>query len=285
MKTYLDCIPCFMKQALRVGKISTDDEKQVKKILDKAGQLIHDIPMACSPPEIAKIIYDEIKSLTGVTDPYKTIKHENIKKARALLPRMREIIESSDNPLFEGARMAIAGNVIDFGIYETVNIEREILYSVERDLTINDFDLFVKKLAQARNIFYIGDNSAEAVFDRLFIEQINKPVTFVVRGEPILNDITRAEAEIVGLNTVADIMSSGTSAPGNVINDCAPEFLNKLADADLVISKGQGNYEALSDTSYPIFFMLKAKCHVIARDIGVPEGSLLLMARQDQQTI
>ncbi len=285
MKTYLDCIPCFMKQALRVGKISTDDDEQVKKILDMAGELIPAIPMDASPPEIAKIIYDKIKSLTGVVDPYKTIKQENIKKARVLLPHMREIIESNDNPLFEAARMAIAGNVIDFGIYETVNIEREILHSVERDLTINDFDLFVKKLAQARNIYYIGDNSAEAVFDRLFIEQINKPVTFVVRGEPILNDITRAEAEIVGLNTVADIMSSGTSAPGNVINDCAPEFLDKLGDADLVISKGQGNYEALSDTSYPIFFMLKAKCRVIARDIGVPEGSLLLMARQEHQNI
>lgn len=285
MKTYLDCIPCFMKQALRVGKISTDDDEQVKKILDMAGELIPAIPMDASPPEIAKIIYDKIKSLTGVVDPYKAIKQENIKKARVLLPHMREIIESNDNPLFEAARMAIAGNVIDFGIYETVNIEREILHSVERDLTINDFDLFVKKLAQARNIYYIGDNSAEAVFDRLFIEQINKPVTFVVRGEPILNDITRAEAEIVGLNTVADIMSSGTSAPGNVINDCAPEFLDKLGDADLVISKGQGNYEALSDTSYPIFFMLKAKCRVIARDIGVPEGSLLLMARQEHQNI
>lgn len=279
MKTYLDCIPCFVKQALRVGKISTKDESQIKKILDLTGELIPNIPMEASPPEIAKIVYDEIKKMTGNLDAYKDIKLHNIKKAQELVPHMREIIKNNPNPLFEAARMAIAGNVIDFGIYDSVDIEKEILHSVEQELTINDFDCFVEKLQSANNIFYIGDNSGEAVFDKLFIEQIKKPVNFVVRGEPILNDITAAEAKIIGIDQIATIISSGTSAPGNVISDCSEEFLEMLQEADLVISKGQGNYEALSGTDYPIFFLLKAKCHVIAKDIGVPVNSLLLMAK------
>jgi uncharacterized protein with ATP-grasp and redox domains len=279
MKTYLDCIPCFVKQALRVGKISTKDESQIKKILDLTGELIPNIPMEASPPEIAKIVYDEIKKMTGNLDAYKDIKLHNIKKAQELVPHMREIIKNNPNPLFEAARMAIAGNVIDFGIYDSVDIEKEVLHSVEQELTINDFDCFVEKLQRAKNIFYIGDNSGEAVFDKLFIEQIKKPVNFVVRGEPILNDITAAEAKIIGIDQIATIISSGTSAPGNVISDCSEEFLEMLREADLVISKGQGNYEALSGTDYPIFFLLKAKCHVIAKDIGVPVNSLLLMAK------
>ena len=111
----------------------------------------------------------------------------------------------------------------------------------------------------------------------MFIEQIGKPVKFVVRGKPILNDITDEEAKLIGIDEVAEVISSGTSAPGNVLTDCTSEFLNILDKADLIISKGQGNFEALSDTNYHIFFFLKAKCKVIADDIGVDVDSLLLM--------
>ena len=277
MKTYVDCIPCFVKQALRVSRISTDDEIKIKEILDHTGMMIPKIPMQARPPEIAKIVYDEIKKVTGNIDPYKEIKLHNIERARELVPHMKEIIEKNDNSLFEAARMAIAGNVIDFGIYESVDIEKEILKSVEEKLTINDFDIFVEKLEKAKSILYIGDNTAEAIFDKLFIEQLGKPVKFVVRGQPILNDITETEAKLIGIDEVAEVIASGTSAPGNVLNDCTSEFLNIMDESDLIISKGQGNYEALSDTNYPIFFFLKAKCYVIAEDIGVDVGSMLLM--------
>jgi len=277
MKTYLECIPCFVKQALRVGQISTNDETKIKEILNITGKMIPKIPMQASPPEISKMVYDEIKVITKNEDPYKEIKLHNIEKAKELVPHMKEIIDKDENPLFEAARMAIAGNVIDFGIYESVNIEKEIMKSIETDLTINDFDDFVEKLETVKNILYIGDNTAEAVFDKLFIEQLGKPVKFVVRGKPILNDITESEAKLIGIDDVAEVISSGTSAPGNILSDCTSEFLNIMDKADLIISKGQGNFEALSDTNYQIFFFLKAKCNVIARDIGVDVGSLLLM--------
>ncbi len=277
MKTYLDCIPCFVKQALRVGKITTNNEIEIKEILDITGRLIPDIPREASPPEIAKIIYDKIKAITGNSDAYSDTKRANIETAQEILPDIKKVIENHENPLFEAARLAIAGNVIDFGIYDSVDVEKDMLDSLKEDLTINDFSAFKQHLSSANNIFYIGDNSAEAVFDKLFIEAINKPVKYVVRGEAVLNDVTTKEAKMIGIDKVADIIPSGTSAPGNVISDCSEEFLAQLAEADLVISKGQGNYEALSGTKYPIFFFLKAKCEVIARDIGVPVNALLLM--------
>ena len=280
MKTYLECIPCFVKQALRVAQISTNDKTKIKKILDHTGLLIPKIPMELSPPEIATLVYNEIKKVTGNIDPYKNEKLKNIHKAMLLIPELHEIINNSENSLFTAAKLAIAGNVIDLGIYESVNIEKEIYHSIEQSLTINDFDKFLNKLKKAKNILYIGDNSGEAVFDKMFIQQIDKPLTFVVRGEPILNDITLIEAKLIGIHKVAKIVSSGTKAPGNVLNDCDPEYLEMMDKADLIISKGQGNYEALSDTNYPIFFLLKAKCSVIAREIGVEVGSLLFMENE-----
>ena len=121
--------------------------------------------MKASPPEIAKLVYDKIKDVTGNIDPYKEIKLDNINKAQELVPHMMDIIEKDEKPLFEAARMAIAGNVIDFGIYESVDIETEVLKSLEEDLVINDFDVFVEKLESAKNILYIGDNSGEAVLN------------------------------------------------------------------------------------------------------------------------
>lgn len=275
MKTYLDCIPCFMKQALRVGRLSTENEDEIKKILDTTGMLIPKISMELNPPEIATLVYDEIKKVTGNIDPYKKEKIDNIRKAISLLPDLYEIINNSADPLFTAAKIAIAGNVIDLGIYDSVNIEKEIINSISTELTINDFDKFRDDLSKAKHILYIGDNSGEAVFDKLFIQQIDKPVTFVVRGEPILNDVTMVEAKLIGIHKVAEIISSGTKSPGNVLSNCDADYLKIMDEADLIISKGQGNYEALSDTDYPIYFLLKAKCRVIAREIGVDVGSMI----------
>ncbi len=280
MKTYLDCIPCFVQQALRVGRLSTEDEKEIKNILDNVGSLIKDIPMESSPPEIAMYVYSKIKKITGNPDPFRKDKINHIKKAQKLYPHMKEILEESDDRLFTAVRLAIAGNIIDLGTAKTFNIEEDILKSLHQELTINDYQSFKKQIHNSKNILYLGDNSGEAVFDKLLIEEIKKPVTFVVREKPVINDITKQEALEIGIDKVAEVISSGTSAPGTVLSTCTDEFLEIFYNADMIISKGQGNYEALSEVDAPIFFLLKAKCHVIADNIGVDEGSLLLMEKK-----
>ncbi|MDY6970213.1 MAG: ARMT1-like domain-containing protein [Spirochaetota bacterium] len=277
MKTYLDCIPCFMNQALRVGRLSTDNEDKIKEILDNIGMLIKEIPMSLSPPEIAMQVYFEIKRITGNPDPFRKEKKQNIETALKLYPRMKEIIKESEDSLLKAVQIAIAGNVIDLGVNKTFDIEEDILKSLSEDLTINDYSKLREKIIQSDRILYIGDNSGEAVFDKLLIEEIDKPVTFVVRENPVINDVTKQEAVEAGLDKVAKIISSGTSAPGNVLFTCTQDFKEVFENAEMIISKGQGNYEALSGVDATIFFLLKAKCHVIAEDIGVEEGSLILM--------
>jgi len=165
---------------------------------------------------------------------------------------------------------------MDFGINKTFDIQREIHEVMKKDLAISHYDAFKTRLNEAEEILYIVDNAGESVFDRILIEEMNKPTTYVVRGAPVINDVTRDDAVQAGIHQVATIISSGTSAPGTYLKKCTQSFIDEFKNSNFIISKGQGNYEGLSDEKQPIFFMLKAKCHVIAADIGVNEEDFIL---------
>ncbi|MBC8486709.1 MAG: DUF89 family protein [Bacteroidetes bacterium] len=276
MKTYLDCLPCFMNQALRAGRMATDDEKKIKELLDSLGCIIKDIPMENPPPAIAVIIYQKIREIIGVNDPYKKIKESNIKEALALYPELKKIVNNSDNKLLTAVRLSIAGNIIDFGINKEFNLVKDIRQILIQDFGIFHFDEFVKQLEKAKSILYLGDNAGESVFDKILIEELGKPVTYAVRDIPVINDVTIEDAIASGLDEVAEIISAGTTAPGIILNLCNNAFLKKFDTADMIISKGQGNYEGLSNVDRSVFFLLKAKCHVIANDLNVKEDDIVL---------
>ena len=278
MKTYLDCLPCFMTQALRAGRVATNDEKKIKELLDEIGSLIHKIPMEQTPPETGALIYKRISEITGNLDPYKKIKGKNIEQVLELYDDLEQKVKTSDDPLLTSLRLAIAGNVIDLGVNKKFNIVEDVEKILHQDFAIFDYNLFKKNLKNAKEILYIGDNSGEAVFDKLLIKELGKPVTFVVREIPIINDITMKEAKRIGIDKIANVISSGTIAPGTILKYCNDEFLDKFNNADMVISKGQGNYEGLSDVDRSVFFLLKVKCPVIARNIGVKEDDIILKA-------
>ncbi|NQU80126.1 MAG: DUF89 family protein [Bacteroidetes bacterium] len=276
MKTYLDCLPCFMDQALRAGRIATNDEKKIKKLLDSIGALIKDVPMGNTPPETGDVIYRKVREITGVADPYKKIKKTNIKEALSLYPELKKIVSTSGNKLLTAVRLSIAGNVIDLGVNKKFNISEDVGKILKQDFAILHFDEFAEQVKKARSILYLGDNAGESVFDKILIEELKKPVIYVVREIPVINDVTLEDAIDSGLDEVAEIISSGTSAPGTILDLCNDAFLERFNNADLIISKGQGNYEGLSNTHRPLFFLLKAKCSVIAKNIGVEEGDIVL---------
>ena len=276
MRTYLDCIPCFVDQALRAGRIATDDEKKLKRILDEVGMMLRDIPLESTPPETGMLVYEKVREITGEFDPYKGLKIESTEKALALYPSLKRIVEQSNDKLLTAIRMAIAGNVIDFGPNKVFDIEEEIDDVLKKDFAIYDYDKFKDGLDKTNEILYLGDNAGEAVFDRILIEALKKPVTYVVRDVPVINDVTYEDAIQAGIDEVASIVSSGTSAPGTILKTCTAEFKDVYNNADFIISKGQGNYEGLSNEKRPIFFLLKVKCHVIAHDIGVNVGDIVL---------
>jgi uncharacterized protein with ATP-grasp and redox domains len=276
MKTYLDCIPCFIEQALRAGRIATNDEKKIKELLDSVCSMMKDIPMNNTPPETGNIIYRKVREITGVTDPYKKIKKTNIEEALSIYPELKKIVNDSNNSLLTAVRLSIAGNVIDFGPNKKFNLVESVRQILKQDFAILHFEKFIEQLEKAKSVFYLGDNAGESVFDKILIEEMGKPVTYVVRDVPVINDATREDAIDSGLNEVAEIISSGTTAPGTILDLCNDAFLKRFNEADIIISKGQGNYEGLSNAERSLFFLLKAKCPVIANDLNVKENDIVL---------
>jgi len=276
MKTYLDCLPCFVEQALRAARIATNDEKLIKKVLDEVGCMIRETPMENTPVESGIQVYGKISRITGVADPYREIKQQHIAEAKALLPELETMVAASEDSLLTAIRLAIAGNVIDLGINKTFDLVSDIKKILLQDFALFDYDAFKKELAKAKTILYLGDNAGESVFDKLLIQQLRKPVKYAVRTQPIINDVTMKEAVDSGLDEVAALIDSGSPAPGIIMRYATPDFREVYQNAELVISKGQGNYEGLSGEKRTIFFLLKAKCPVIARDIGVKEGDIVL---------
>ncbi|MBC8359617.1 MAG: DUF89 family protein, partial [Candidatus Aminicenantes bacterium] len=276
MKAYLDCYSCFFNQALKTSRMITSDEKKIWKILNEVSLSIPKIPFGATPAEIGREVYRIISEQTGVEDPYKKIKEKNTQQALSLYPELKKLINSSNERLKTAVRLSIAGNVIDFGANTDFDLPRDIETILSQDFSINHYQEFCEVLDNAKNVLYLADNAGETVFDRILIEELHKPVIYAVREKPIINDATREDALLAGIDEVSEILSSGCDAPGSILKFCSDEFLEVYRSADLIISKGQGNYEALSDEERPIFFLLKAKCRVVARDIGVEEGSIIL---------
>lgn len=272
MKTYLDCIPCFFKQALFAARAAVNDDETIKAVLDRVGDLVSDIPLENSPPETGREVYRIVREVTRVDDPFAGLKTDSIRTALALYPQLKQQVEASIDPIETAVRLAIAGNVIDFGANPDFQLEEEIHAILRSEPVVNHYQVFKKKLGAAQEILYIGDNAGETVFDKILIEAMARPVTYVVRGRPIINDATMEDAIKSGLDEVASIVSSGWDGPGVSLKSGSEAFLRHYKSADLIISKGQGNYETLSSEQRPIFYLLKAKCPVIARNLGVGEG-------------
>jgi len=274
--TYLDCIPCFFRQAHFAARLVLKDESRIKGIMDEVGRLLPHIPMDSSPPETGRQVYKIVHQATGIQDPFKELKDESIEKASRLYPDLKRMVDTADDPLEMAVRLAIAGNVIDFGANPGFQLEQDLKKIIAAEPAINHYPLFTEALADAQNVFFLGDNAGETVFDKLLIETIGRRVVYAVRGEPIINDATVEDARKSGLDEVAEIISSGCDAPGFILERCSKEFRHHFETADLIISKGQGNRESLSRERRPIFFLLKAKCSVVAEELGVTTGDTVI---------
>jgi uncharacterized protein with ATP-grasp and redox domains len=276
MKTYLECIPCFMNQALRAGRMATNDEKIIKAVLDETGDLIKNIPMQNTPAETGMLVYNIVKKHTGVYDPYAAIKARHIEEAKAIFPELVEIVNRSEDKLLTAIRIAIAGNVIDLGINKSFDIVSDVKEILTKEFAVFDYDGFKNQLAKAKYVLYLADNAGESVFDKILIQQLNKPVYYAVRSKPVINDVTKDDAIASGIDQVAEIVDSGSEAPGTILDMCNAGFRKLFDNAGLVISKGQGNYEGLSTCNRQVFFLLKAKCKVISDHLSVKEGGIVL---------
>jgi len=278
METYLDCIPCFFRQALFAARVATADEALHREVLVRLGARLSDVRLNGSPPVIGSLVYAIVRDVTGKPDPFKELKRESTQKALSLYPMLRRMVETSPDPLRTAVRLAIAGNIIDFGANPAFELEKEVQGLLQTSLAVDHFQAFRARLEVSDWVLYLGDNAGETVFDRLLIETMEKPVLYAVRNTPMINDATREDADMAGLSDVARVLSSGCDAPGTILEWCSQEFRSTFHKAPIIISKGQGNFESLADQRGPLFHLLKVKCGVIAEILGVAEGGLVLQS-------
>jgi len=279
MRTSLDCIPCFIRQTLDAARTGSDDPVIHEQIVREALEWISKMDMNMTPPALAQHIHRRLRELTGLSDPYREQKYQHNQMALKLLPDLRKQVAESNNQLKTAAHLAIAGNIIDLGAKSELGeseVHEAIVHALEKPLE-GDFEAFRSALQAAETILYLADNCGEIVFDTLLIEQLGpERVTLAVRGQPIINDATREDAVNAGLDKLVPILENGSDAPGTLLDDCSEEFREAFESADMIISKGQGNFETLSDVGKNIFFLLKVKCPVVADIVGLPVGSHVL---------
>jgi damage-control phosphatase, subfamily I len=283
MNTSIDCLPCFIRQTLDAARMSSNDPAVHETILRDVLSWMSEMDLTVSPPAFAQRIHRRLRELTGVTDPYAAEKKRHNGMAKRALPALRRDVEQSNNRLLTAANFAIAGNIIDMGA-KTGLQESDLVEAIEHaaeNKLIGDTEAFVSAVLNAENILYLCDNAGEIVLDTLLIEQLgSERVTAAVRGKPIINDALMEDAVGAGLTDLVPTIGNGSDAPGTVLDDCNEEFRTAFESADLIISKGQGNFETLSDSNRPIFFLFKAKCPVVAETVGVPLGTHVLTCKK-----
>ncbi|MBI9017794.1 MAG: DUF89 family protein [Phycisphaerae bacterium] len=279
MKTYIDCISCFIKQAIEVGRLVSDDEIVHHKLIRKVVDRLRDYDFQLSPPEMGQYIYEQARLISGVKDPYKKQKKDFNHFATELYDEFHQAVTQSADPVRAAILLAISGNIIDFGTGHSMDhdkIDENIRKTIAEPLDDTVLTQFKEQTASAEKILYIADNAGEIVFDKLLIELLpTKKITVVVRGGYIINDVTMQDAIDIGLTDIVTVIDNGDNSPGCVLDRCSDQFKQALAETDMVIAKGQGNFESLENSGYNIFFLLKAKCSVLAKHIGVKQGSIV----------
>jgi uncharacterized protein with ATP-grasp and redox domains len=270
MEICLDCLPCSLRQVLEASRLATDRAEIQAKIMKETAKLILDYERFRYSPEIGRAMHQIVKKHTGVLDPYKDIKSENIRNALEIYPSLKHFLFKKTERLYWALKIAATGNIIDSAIYNDINIGECVVKELEKEFTICDVKRLEDELKRASSLLIIGDNAGETIFDRVLIEDfLYLDITYAVRSEPIINDATIEDACASGLDHCARLISTGCNAPGLILDECSEQFLSILDNVDIVISKGQGNYETLSEQKRGMFFLLKAKCPVISENLGV----------------
>ena len=282
MEMQIDCLPCMLRQSLEASRLAGADPKLQTRVLDSVLKILSEYRQYRCAPLLFSEVQQTIGEMTGCPDPYASVKRQDIAAAKQVLPLLQRFLEARGNSLYWALKIAATGNILDSAIYSSVDLEACLEQELSQDFALCAWPEFQIRLQQAKNVLIIGDNAGEAVFDRILIERLApRAVTYAVRSRPAINDVTLADARVAGLDSCARLVSSGCRVPGLILEQCSAEFREIFRQADLVISKGQGNFEGLSGACQGVFYLLKAKCPVIARAFAVPLNSYILTGAAD----
>jgi len=276
MRIYLDCYPCFLRQALEAVRLAGGDESIQATVISQVLGLLGTMPSGQTPPYIGAQVHRLVRRLTDCSDPYRHAKAKSTRQALSVWPHLRGLVRKASDPFDAALRLSIAGNIIDHGVGLRYDLQGTIDRSLSQPIAVDEGSALRSALRDAEGILFLADNAGETVFDRLLIEVLDRPVLYAVKGGPVLNDATEEDARAAGVDSVATIISTGSDAPGTLIQECSLAFRDVFNRASVVLAKGQANYETLSDAGEHVFLLLQAKCPVIARDVGAPVGSMIV---------
>ncbi len=260
--------------------MASGDEAVRERVMRRVLSAISAMDFNRPPPAMGAEIHRIVRRETGDPDPYAGAKSDLTRMALRLLPKLEERVGSSADPLDTALRISIAGNIMDFSITSSMR-EDAVLETLEDSLRKPFLrggagDL-AGRLASAQSILFLADNAAEIVFDRPLLSMMPRGrVTVAVKGSPVINDATMEDAGAAGLASVARLIDNGSDVPGTLLESCSPRFRDEFSRAEIVVSKGQGNYETLSDAPREVFFLLRAKCATICEDLGCSMGDILV---------
>ncbi len=281
MKLYVECLPCVMRQAIEAVRQCASDPLQQWVILKETARILSAADTDEPSPALIGTMHDLVRRVTGNADPYRELKWTCNKRALELYPRLRQIVESSDDPIETAVRVAIAGNNIDYvanAHAEQIDLNLVVDEALHATISKSVFRRFHDAVRKASSVLYLGDNAGEIVFDRLLIEQLpREKVCYVVKGGPVVNDVTIEDADMSGLSRIVEVIDNGSEMPGTVLRTCSESFLKRFYQADVIIAKGQANYESLEHLDKKIFFLFKAKCVVMTLHLGCPVGTILVL--------
>lgn len=278
MKVTPDCVPCLMKRILFQARLLNNgcEYEAVRAALKVyAEQYAEGKNSAAVATEVHRAAYEVMGA-----DPYYQMKLDADRIAGEYLDQVTRYVEESDDSFAAAIRVAVIGNIMDFGVGLAIQNPEQFRERfqglLDQGIGSDDTEEFRTLLKSARSVLYFFDNCGESQFDKLLIKEIQKMgvrVVGVVRGERILNDVTTEDAQRIGLDKILDrTVSTGLFAIGAVLAEAKDDLKEELDRADLIIAKGMANYESLSDqeTSVPKVFLLRTKCEPVARSLGVP---------------
>ncbi len=276
-----ECVHCIINQSRRVADAIHADAALAKRLVGSVEAMASEFSFQQSPPEVAAGVYAAMAEIAGKHDLYDEVKAHSTEKARQFLPELREMIASSPTPLLTATKVAVAGNVIDLAAEVSFDLHEEVEKIFSTPFGHDDFARLETALAQAETLLYIGDNVGEHLFDSLYIETLrqlypNLRISYMVRGLPIINDVTIKEAKEAGFDTLCTLVDSGVDTPGFVYGRANVQSRRLFDESDLVLTKGMGNYECLSPTHRSnLCYLLKVKCQVVAASLGRDVGDLV----------
>lgn len=278
MKTHIDCFPCFLRQTIIALRYGTKNAQLREKILKAVLADIEAADTGRPPAYATTFIHRRVRRMLR-KDPFKGIKSEYNQISLRLYPHLKKMVQESSDPLWTASRLAIAGNVIDFGIFTSVDIEGTIGRALESPLAVDHYQSFRRALARAKEVLYLLDNAGEVVFDRILIETLTsrgKKVVAVVKGSSIINDCTFQDAREAGITDICEVIDNGSDGVGTILEWTSQDFRQRYDQYPFIISKGQGNFETLRDPGKAIYYLFQSKCEVVSRELGLSLGSMIL---------